>query len=102
MTTFTTEDRESAQNGPRPRTENVCPCDECEHAPLCKSSLLACRPFGTYVAYNYFFTEATRIPSRGTYKKIFDTKEDAKELREYLKQFIEEEDGHKAEDNAKE
>ena len=99
MTTFTTEDRIAAE-GPKPRVEGVCPCDNCVHTQICKENEWACRPFGTYVAYNYYFTEAVRIPSRGTYQKIFDTKEDAKELREYLRKFMEEEDGDQAEDNA--
>jgi hypothetical protein len=85
-----------------PRIEGVCPCDDCRHTKICKENELACRSFGSYVAYNFFFTEAVRIPSKESFKKIFNTKEDAKELREYLKKFMEEDNENQFKSDGKE
>jgi len=98
MTTFTTEDRKAAQ-GPRDRIENECPCDSCEHFMVCKEQEWACRSFASYVWNNYYYVDATKIPCRGTFNKIFNSN-DNKELKEYLKQFIEDSDADKFKDNA--
>jgi len=96
MTTFTTEDRESAEDEP---IIGVCPCDQCDLRDKCADNLWACRAFGMFVLSNKFYYSTPRIPCRGTYKKIFESKEDAKELREYLKLLEEMANAHKLGNN---
>ena len=82
MTTFTTEDREAAENYPE-IIRNQSPCDNCEHFMLCKVEELACRSFAKFVVDNYFYTQAFRNPTKETFNKIFNTKDE-----DLLRRFV--------------
>jgi hypothetical protein len=82
MTTFTTEDRNNAMFGTY-IVRNKCPCDNCEHFNDCKTHEWACRSFAKFVIDNAYFADAPRVPSRGTFNKIFNQKDD-----NVLKSFV--------------
>ena len=77
---------------------NECPCDNCEHFEECKADELACRSFAKFVVDNYYYVDAIRDPSRGTFNKIFNQKDDDL-LRLFVRQFKEKEDEDTAEGN---
>jgi hypothetical protein len=94
MTTFTTEDRERALTGTY-IVRNKCPCDVCEHFNDCKKNEWACRSFAKFVIDNAYFADAPRVPSRGTFNKIFNQKDD-----NVLKSFVRSKQGEKIEDQS--
>jgi len=86
MTTFTTEDRKMAEEF-KEIVRNECPCDDCEHHMKCKQHEWACRSFAKYVLDNYYYKDAVRIPSRGTFNKIFSKNDEI--LKDYVRAFKE-------------
>jgi hypothetical protein len=99
MTTFTTEDRLSAEGFPE-IVRDKCPCDNCNKAPRCKEEEIACRPFAKFVLDNWYYKDTPRDPCHGIFNKIFDQSDDLA-LKNYIRNFKEDGVGHKAENNEK-
>lgn len=95
MTTFTTEDRESAENN---IVRNQCPCDDCEFKQKCKVEEIACRSFAKFVLDNWYYRDTPRDPCYGTFNKIFNQSDDLA-LKSYIRGFKEEDVEDKSESN---
>lgn len=87
MTTFTTEDREAAEEKPE-IIRNECPCDDCPQALKCKEEEIACRPFAKFVLDNWYYRDTPRDPCHGTFNKIFNQSDDLA-LKNYIRNFKE-------------
>jgi hypothetical protein len=88
MTTFTTEDRLSAEGFPE-IVRDKCPCDDCKHFQRCKEEEIACRPFAKFVLDNWYYRDTPRDPCHGIFNKIFNQSDDLA-LKNYIRNFKEE------------
>ena len=88
MTTFTTEDRLSAEGFPE-IVRDKCPCNDCKHFQRCKEEEIACRPFAKFVLDNWYYRDTPRDPCHGTFNKIFNQSDDLA-LKNYIRNFKEE------------
>lgn len=79
---MTTEDKRYEMKFPE-IVRNKCPCDNCENFMLCKEYELACRSFAKFVVDNYYYVHSFKDPSRETFNKIFNTKDE-----DLLRKFV--------------